>query len=146
MTKPQRFALAVVSRLPKVLVSDTERIGLSLAFICIGIGTLLNLGRPSTLGVTEAMAINWSVTLILGGLLTIWGMVKSHRLTERVGVALAGYGCAIYGATVLSLGQTRSAIIVGVMFLCLAVIKLIRLLTSTAAQALIAERHAQEDA
>ena len=80
LTRPQRLSVRVVKHLPRVLVSDTERVGLSVAFIAVGLSSLNQ--TPKTLGHTDIGVINiltWSLSFILGGILTIWGMSIGSR-------------------------------------------------------------------
>ena len=132
----QRMAIRVTRLLPPVWIRETERIGLSLGFIVVGVSSLMTLDEPSAFTrVYDAfIVIMWSATLIIGGVLTIWGMHFGLRLTERAGITLAGIGCATYGITLMSLGGGRS-MLVGALFIILALIKVVRLLVSTASAA-----------
>jgi hypothetical protein len=136
MNPMQRIAIAVTKRLPPIFIADTERIGLSLGFVVIGAVSLSTLDNPSVFTNTYAkyIVVLWSITLIVGGVLTIWGMYFGKRLTERAGITLAGIGCATYGITLIIGGGGRS-ILVGALFVVLAIVKAIRLLVSTASAA-----------
>lgn len=136
-----RLSTAIVRRLPPVVIRDTERLGLSLSFIFLAVAsataafTQRNVGRVESI-VPPWVYLEWSATLFAGGVLTIWGMLISHRLLERTGVLLSGIGCATYGLALISTahGDPRTWV-VGVLFLILTVVKTIRLLASTAAEA-----------
>ena len=136
LTLPQRISVWVTAHLPRVLVSDTERVGLSLAFIAVGLTSLERINMPATYYSTGAVNIvMWSLTLVFGGIFTIWGMATGARATERFGLVLSTWGCLVYGSAALAGATTRGGWIIGIMFLCLAVIKLLRLIVSSAAQA-----------
>ena len=132
----QRMAIRVTRLLPPVWIRETERIGLSLGFVVVGVSSLMTLDAPSpfTYAYAKYIVIMWSATLIVGGVLTIWGMHFGLRLTERAGITLAGIGCATYGITLIALGGGRS-MLVGALFIVLALIKVVRLLVSTASAA-----------
>ena len=137
LTRVQRAALWVVDRLPQSVVSDTERVGLSLGFIGTGILSLMTLSDENsvfTKTYPDLSIIGWSIMLLMGGILTIWGMEKSHRAMEMMGVGMAGLGCLIYSVTLLWLGDGRSKV-VGILFLALAAIKGLRILIAFAATA-----------
>ena len=140
LTWMERISIWLSTKLPKSLITDTERVGLSLAFIATGVVSLLALDddnkRSSSIVrlLPEWVLIEWSITLALGGFLTIWGIQKSNRKTERVGMMLAAIGSATYGLSALILGTGRAKII-GVLFIILCLIKLIRLIVSTASAA-----------
>lgn len=135
LSKPQRFAVWVTSRLPNVLITDTERVGLSLGFVVTGATSLAALDEPGALSdvIGPLAVINWSVMLILGGVLTIYGMAVSARRVERVGLVFSAIGCSIYGVAALLLGGRAS--VIGGLFVFLAAVKVIRLLVSTASSA-----------
>ncbi len=138
MTWSQRAAAGLVNKLPPILVRETERIGLSFGFICVGLISILNINQRQAIvngDLSKAAVLNWSIMLIMGGSLTIWGMVASSRLIERAGITLSMIGCLIYAVVVLIIGTTISSLVVGVLFLALFAIKLIRLLVSTVQQA-----------
>jgi hypothetical protein len=133
----QRICLRITHYLPRSLIADTERIGLSIAFIFVGMTSMATIydenSAFSSLYPTWVIVM-WSITLFVGGVLTIIGMNWSLRLTERAGIMLAGIGCLSYGGTLLAYGSGRSKV-VGVLFLILFLIKLIRLIVSTASSA-----------
>lgn len=130
----QRVSAAIIHRLPRIFLADPERVGLSIAFICVGIVSLANMERDSVV-FTSAAILNWSATLILGGIFTILGMGLGKRLLERAGITLSMLGCLLYSGVAFSYGQTFATAVIAVMFLCLGMIKMIRLLISSAAQA-----------
>lgn len=135
MTWFERFSIAVTRHLHPIFIRDTERIGLSSAFVVIGINSLIALREQGAFeGIPLWAYIEWSLTLILGGLFTIWGMFRSMRLLERVGISLAAIGTFTYGIALISINRER-AIILGIFFLFLTVVKLTRLMVSTAANA-----------
>ncbi len=144
-TRPQRLSVWVVSHLPRVLVADTERVGLSLAFIAVGSQSLINASRTVAVnGVPLTSILMWSISLIIGGIFTIWGMSTGQRTVERFGLVLSAWGCATYGVTVLNVTDNRSGWIVGCMFILLCVIKLLRLVISTASGVLVRKSHHSE--
>lgn len=133
LNRSQRVAVAIVRRLPSPLIRDTERVMLNVGTGLVGVISLLALAEPGTISDVLAMPllILWSVTLIAGGILTLAGIFQSWRAVERGGMMLTGIGCLIYAAALFSVGSARAQII-GVLFLCIAATKAIRLLTSTA--------------
>lgn len=138
LSTSQKIALKVTSWLPKSLITDTERIGLSLGFMAVGATSLMALNDHPQSALAELMplwaVVEWSITLFLGGLLTIWGIQISNRRVERVGIMLAAIGCLTYGISVLIQGSGRAKV-VGILFLVLFLIKMIRLMVSTASAA-----------
>lgn len=136
----QRASLHITKFLPRVLISDTERVGLSLGFIVVGILSLSTLNDDSVFTnlFSRFVVIAWSVMLILGGILTIYGMQVGARLTERAGIMMAGLGCLTYGITLVSNGEGRT-LLVGWLFVVLGFIKAIRLIVSTASAAYTAQ-------
>lgn len=135
-TVTQRIAVAVVSRLPVILVRETERIMLNLAIAAVGITSLMALREPGTIAelLPRWLLVEWSVTLIAGGCLTLLGMVRSLRLVERAGLALKGLGCLTYAGALFSIGSGRAQVI-GFLFLAISAAAAIRLLSSTAGNA-----------
>lgn len=141
-----RLSLWLARRLPPQLMADTERIGLSLAFIAVGILSIISSAAEKPTGLVEATVppiayYEWTITLIAGGVLTIIGLWIGHRWTERFGVMLAGTGCLTYGLALLGWASNPRQYISGVLFLLLALVKLIRLVVSTAAAASSEEPH-----
>lgn len=145
----ERFAIWLVSKLPPPLVRDTERLGLSLGFIVVGLLSLAFLtgGRPSTAQLPAWVVCEWVFTLVLGGALTIWGIWFSKRMTERLGMMLAGTGCLTYGLTLITIGWDENVrqVLTGALFLIFALIKGLRLAVSTAAVAVLSERAREQE-
>ncbi|WP_030526597.1 hypothetical protein [Phycicoccus jejuensis] len=137
LTRAQRFALAVTTRLPGPLVLNPERIMLNVAMIVVGITSLLALGEPGTIArvLSVPLLIMWSVTLLAGGTLVLFGMLRAHRTVERGGLMLVGLGCLTYAATLFGSPGARAQI-VGGLFLAIALVQLVRLLASTAGGAI----------
>lgn len=144
-TMTQRVAVAIVSRLPVILVRETERIMLNVAIAAVGITSLMALREPGTIAevLPRWLLIEWSATLIAGGGLTLLGMVRSQRLVERAGIALKGLGCLTYAGALFSIGSGRAQVI-GVLFLAISAAAAIRLLSSTAANAAVTTRTGDE--
>ena len=129
----QHLSVKVVRKLPPVFIRETERIGLSAGFIVIGVTSLMALHDQGPLdGVPLWAFIEWSLTLILGGLFTLWGMFTSQRLVERLGLGLSAVGTFTYGCAAITTGYPRATII-GFFFLFLTVVKVTRLMVSSAA-------------
>ena len=141
LSRFQRFALAVVRKLPGPLIREPERVMLNIATGIVGVASLLVLAQPGTIArvLSVPLLVMWSVTLILGCLLTVVGMFRSFRATERAGLMLTAIGCAIYASALFSVGGARAQII-GYMFLAIAATKILRLLISTAGAAIAAGR------
>lgn len=142
----QRMSLRITHYLPKALISDTERVGLSVAFMFVGITSVLTLGDENSIFsilYPVWVVLCWSITLFVGGALTIIGINWSLRLTERAGITLAAIGCLSYGGTLMIYGMGRSKV-VGVMFIILFLIKMIRLIVSTASSAYVDKGESRE--
>jgi hypothetical protein len=134
-TKRQKLAFWVLEHSPPLLVAETERVGLSVGFIGVGIISILNINERPAFGsetVNHALIINWACTLILGGICTIWGMNKSNRTVERAGLLLSMIGCITYAIVAIFAGTTLTALVVATLFLALGGIKFIRLMISSA--------------
>lgn len=142
----QKIALVVTNVMPRVLIQETERVGLSLGFIVVGVLSLMTLEDRNSLFVAlynDFVIFCWSVMLISGGMLTLVGMTRGLRITERAGIALAGLGCLTYGLTLAIYGDGRAKV-TGALFLILFLIKVIRLLASTASAAYLAHDETRE--
>lgn len=139
LSRSQRWAMAVVLRLPGPLIRDTERVMLNAATGVVGVTSLLALREPGTIArvLVVPLLVMWSATLIAGSLCVLVGMFKGYRTVERAGLMLSGIGCLTYASTLFSVGGPRAQI-VGVLFLLIAATKGIRLLTSTAGGAIAA--------
>lgn len=128
-----RASVWVAGKLPKSLVTDTERVGLSLGFIFVGGASMAQVN--DTGGIAQILPlwalVEWSVTLFLGGCFTILGIQFGYRALERAGVCLAMIGCFTYSIALFTLPSGRAQVI-AVLFLFLAFIKLCRLIISTA--------------
>jgi hypothetical protein len=128
--------------LPAPLITDTERIGLSVIFITIAVLSAMSAltdqrpaGRVETL-VPQWVYYEWTLTLFLGGVFTILGIWNSRRMMERFGISLALVGCFTYGLALVTIRSDNPRIYIsGTLFLLLALVKLIRLMVSTAAAA-----------
>lgn len=135
------FAVWVTRRLPVPLVRDTERFGLSFAFIVIGVLSFyVSLVAPAgsdRLGsiVPWWAYYEWMITFVTGGGATMIGMWTGRRRMERFGITLSGVACMTYGVALVTLGLANPhQLISGVLFLILALVKLIRLCVSSAAR------------
>lgn len=144
MTQPpspsrgQRLALAIVPRLPVLLVRDTERVVLNLATGTVGFTSLLALREPGTIATVLPfpLLVLWSVTLMIGAAMVLLGMSRGYRILERAGLMLSAIGCVTYAAALFSVGGARAQII-GVLFLAIAAANLLRLLASSASNATV---------
>lgn len=139
LSRSQRFAVAVVGRLPSAIIRDTERVMLNAATGVVGFTSLIALGEPGTIAkvLPLPLLVAWSVMLMAGALLTLVGIFRSLRLTERAGMTLTGLGCLVYASALFTEGSARGQIIGG-LFLAIAATKALRLLVSTAGGAIAA--------
>ena len=129
------ISLWLSRKLPPVLVRETERVGLSTAFIGVGLLFLLSLpphaDYPSHF--PSWLAVELAATFILGGVLTIYGMATARRAQERAGMLLAAFGCLSYSLAIFAVAHHPRQFVLGVLFLILFLVKVIRLMVSTAA-------------
>jgi hypothetical protein len=134
LTRSQKAAFWIVDRMPKVLIQDTERVVLNVATGSIGVTSLLALREPGTIAevLSIPLLVLWSVTLILGSIFVLIGMTKSFRVVERAGLMLTSIGCATYASALFSVGGVRAQII-GIVFIGIALAKVIRLIVSSVA-------------
>lgn len=146
-TRTERFSMWLVHRLPNTLVREPERVMLNVATGVVGILSLLVLAQPGTIATVlpVPLLIMWSITLIVGALMTVSGMFRSSRITERSGLMLTAIGCIIYAFSLFSVGNARGHII-GYLFLAIALTKVLRLLISTAGAAIAAGRKPHDPA
>lgn len=144
-----RASVWLIRHIPPPLVSDTERIGLSLAFVAVGgLSTIFLINqdiRPALYPVW--MVYSWTIALIIGGSFTIVGIWRGSRQVERFGMMMAAIGCLTYGTGNISAGLEggpRRLLITGILFVLFAVIKVIRLAASTAASATVNSEGSRE--
>lgn len=137
-SRSQRIAVQMTKHLPPIIVRDTERVVLAAGVTVTGVGSLLAVQDPGTLGkvLPIGLLIEWSVTLMLGGVLTIFGMVTARRLYERAGLMLTAIGSLTYAFALAFIGSPRTAIVSALFFaICLGC--LIRLAASTVANVIV---------
>ncbi len=73
------------------------------------------------------IAHSMGMLMLLGGVLVLLGIAQSETFTELIGLALAGLGCAIYGAGVI-IGLGLNGMVTGPMFLAIAASAVIRVM------------------
>lgn len=137
-TRWQRIAIWLTGHLPPTLVRETERVVLAAGITCTGIGSLLATSTPGTIATVLPvwLLVEWSLTLIVGGVFTLIGMFTGRRTVERAGITLTGLGAVTYAGALAYVGGPR-AWIVALLFLAVSLAALIRLASSTAANATV---------
>lgn len=124
---------------PRILLTDTFQVGFAIAFLAVGLLSLLALFGgvpPGAIGhalPTDLLRIVWGSSLIVGGGFQLLGLQWISRDAERFGMTMTMVGCVIYGLALFAFATTASGLILGLLFVSFAAIYWIRLRTSARA-------------
>lgn len=137
---------ALIWRLPAPLLAAPERILLATLCIVVGGAGLFPQAQPSTLRslMPEWAVYVWAVTLLLGGLALLVGILRSDRPLERAGLGLTIVGSVTY-AVVVTVVVGLPGLVAGLAYLLLAAAYAVRLLVSTAGRQVLEAARREED-
>lgn len=135
----------IVQKIPKAIVAYPFQFALSFVFFLSAINLMLGFGDSRTLtavGPDNLMLYYWIYSSLLGGLLTMIGMIWGARTTivksilrahalEKLGLILQGFATLIYGIVVIYLTGV-TAIVGSSLFMILAFAFFFKILTLTA--------------
>lgn len=137
----QRVAVAVVSRLHPQLVREPERFILAVAVALTGAATLISAHEGGAGSLSALLpvwlVVEWALSLIAGGGLTLAGMLSSRRWVERLGLGLTVLGSLVNAIALIAVQQTARATVVALVYVAISLAAGIRLLVSTAARAAV---------
>jgi hypothetical protein len=137
----ERFARWFVSFLPIWLVNAPERILVNGVMLVIGGFAIVSQPPDSLVSYwSNWWAVEWGLTMVAGGAFTLFGVIKPNISSERFGLLLIAIGALIYGIDVVVTFGLRG-IFSGVVYIGIAIAKLIRIAESTALRAEILRSH-----
>jgi hypothetical protein len=139
-----------VKHFPNALIKQPERVFIGVLAVMLGVGSLLRLTPTIDKAFSEWIALEWGLTLILGGATKLSGlaignhnradMTQEHeemgRSLERVGSLLVMIGSFTYVGAVLSAVGIAGFVSI-VTYTLLGVTSAIRLLSSSAGRSLL---------
>lgn len=132
----EKTASRLLRYIPEWLAQEPERVLINAACVIIGIMALSRDPRPdSVLAQWPAfIRVEWGLAMSVGGGLVLYGYIRNKRASGRVGLlAVASASLFYVGASSMSFGLDR--FLVAVIFLFIALAKLLRLLVSSAVRA-----------
>ncbi len=137
-SRPQTWQIRFVRRLPLHLIATPERVVLNVAFIFTGIAGIIPPRGQVLDAMPPSILIIWTTGMIVGGSAVLLGLFRNFRPLERVGYLLVLIACVFYaGYTVYERGLPGLPI--ALVFLGFAVMKVIRLIISSAEREMVLE-------
>lgn len=135
-TWTEKLALWVIRIIPRPVADAPERILLNFACILIGLAGLLTPINTQSLLYQwpHWLVIEWSLSMIFGGLSALVGLSTHRWSLERLGVLLVALSTAFYGVSLLVSFWPRG-ILSALIFLGIATAKTVRFVVSSAARA-----------
>lgn len=132
----ERLALRVLRFIPRPVAESPERVLINFACVLIGLSGLTKAPPAnSVLGHwPHWFAIEWSLSMVAGGLLTLIGISIQRVDLERFGVTVIGLCALVFGVTQLIAFWPR-AIYSAPIFLGIAAAKAVRFIVGSAARA-----------
>lgn len=150
---PATWQIKFVRWLPLHLVATPERVILNVAFLFVGLAAIISQDPTSVLARLPAwMLLSFSVGMGAGGFLVLYGLFRRKRSAERLGYLMVLFACCIYAPTVVAV-RGWAGVPIGIVFVGFAIMKVIRLLISSAEREMVVEigrrqrdreRHAKE--
>ena len=140
--KRDGWVVRLAGLIPHPILANPERILINVACVLIGIAALWP--PPDSLFAVwgPEFAIFWGTSIIVGGIAGIAGHITGYRPFDRLGaLAVGGASFVFSGGLLWEFGFAR--ISTAIIFFCLGVAKLVRLLRSISIRVAI-ERHLRE--
>ena len=140
---------AVVSRLPKILITDLWQAMSAIVWATLGLAVLIALLAGDSGLVEKTLSYkfligSWGASWLLGGAGQIIGIQASQRRMERLGISLSGLACTVYALTLFA-AHTVPSIVLGCGFVVFALGHGLALLISSEAKAVTKELEAGDD-
>jgi hypothetical protein len=136
---PSSWALRVVRRFPRTLINTPEQVVLNFAFSLMGFaglflpeGSLIEQWQPPWIHIA------WSLAMIVGGLSILVGLFRGYTTLERLGYLLIGPSCFWFGLSAL-IYRGFSGITVFGIFTAIGIVKIIRMILTSAARDTVIE-------
>lgn len=111
---------------PRIFKTDPWQTMFCLAWLGMGVATALAMLFPASVSVVDQplrwsiLRGSWSACFMVGGLFQLHALQwPRDGLLERLGISLAGMGCAVYGLSLFAAGRS-SGYPLGVVFLLIA--------------------------
>lgn len=139
------MSFRLVAWLPEQIALSPERALINVACVLIGVATLFE-RAPESVSSTwpDWLVVEWSLGMMLGGLLALFGYICLARSAARVGMLLILI-CVLYYAVDIVFVYGSRGLITSLMFLGIAAAKALRLVVSSAAQGRVLESAAGGD-
>lgn len=131
----ERLAARTLRFIPVWLALEPERVLINAACVVIGVLALVRQPRPDSVLAAwpEFLRVEWGLGMAVGGFLVVYGFVRKRRV-GRVGLlAVALCSLSFVVSSWLDFGLDK--FLVGVIFLFVALAKLLRLLVSSGVRA-----------
>jgi hypothetical protein len=135
-TWTERLALRALRFIPRMIADAPERVLINFAAILIGLAGLLTPISPASLLARwpHWLIIEWSLSMLFGGLAALIGLGTRRWSLERLGVSLLGLATAFYGFNLI-VGFWPRGLLSGLIFLGIAAAKTVRFIVASAARA-----------
>lgn len=140
------ISLKLSSFVPYAALAQPERVALNIAFILLGMTSLLPGNASGVLASWPYLfGMCWAALMILGGAASIHSVTTGSRASERLGCVCVIAGCLIYAYGVLEVNGWRRGGLIAVLFIVLAGSKATRLLRSLAFAATLRKHEERGD-
>lgn len=131
----ERLAARTLRFIPEWLALEPERVLINAACVVIGVLALAQDPRPDSVVAAWPvwLRVEWALGMAVGGFLVVYGFVRKRRV-GRVGLLSVALCSLFYvGSSFLNFGLDR--FLVAIIFLFIALAKLLRLLVSSGVRA-----------
>lgn len=143
-TRSERFSLLLLRFIPPVVAAAPERILINAACVLIGIGSVTPAAGSLLALWPRWLAFEWGAAMMVGGALTLVGIVRQKLGPERAGMVLIML-CTFFFALDAVLTIHLRALPTALIFLGITLAKLVRLILSSASRAHLTHRPPEED-